>query len=1090
MSAEPNAGMSWDAGLNDQQRAAASWSEGPLAVLAGPGSGKTRVIIQRVARLLHDGAEPERVLCLAFNIKAAEEVRQRLASYVGFTAERVRVFTCHAYGRSLVRRFSDYLGLPADPEVMDSAQRRRLLREIVRERGLFRGRASEGVDTVVEEAAAFIAQCRHRAVSPRRCLEWCADRARRLEAGEHGLDDVALARERAVLPLDRQMAELFDAYEREALRRGLVTLDDYLWLPLRLLEESALAASVARDEARHIVVDEFQDWNTTQIELLTRLAPARERGAGPDLCVVGDDDQAIYAFRGADERAFGRFAERYPGHHRIELTKNYRSAPPIIAAANEVIRRAHSRFAENKTIEAANPDAPGSVEGVTVSDDALAGTAIGAVILADRRTREGARWRDYAVLVRTNNYLDTIARELEAHDIPVAVRTRPSPLDEPAVQDLLAWLELIADPTDRPHLQRLLVRPPFSVPPETVGEWGHAHRAAARDGDARPFHEWIRREQGAAHPGAAACVEALAKFQTFAATHNAALTVDRVVRDMRLTNAEPLPPREHARRVANIVQVMRFVADRVERLDPPGDVASFLRYRADLDDTERQFVGAGDERVDRAEDEDDPERDAVRVLSAHTAKGLEFDTVFVARVRPPHGFPLTSGGQRDQGLPLTLTGAPPIDASDEERRLFYVACTRARRRLVLVAKVKKNIKGDATDYFVELTHDAPDLSVPVRDGMELVAQAGLSLPEPEDAGDQSAAPLHEAGRLERAAAAARRDAAGALYQAERADITDEGLRAVQARLAEAAARLAAIAHLRAHRRNPALPAPDASGLLAEIIAGLRREEPHVPLTRALRAPLRLSFSAIKEYEGCPRCYYMKYVMGLDEPKTAELSVGDAAHKALEKWLKEATGAEGQGREPLRGRAALDRLLTIGREAVRDWPRNLRRPDDAEERLSAMLERAFTLHEPDALILGVEQAFTAPYIHNGVRHNLAGKIDRIEQLPDNTFRLVDYKTGQAWDYLKAPKPDDLQMSIYAMALPHVLKLATEDDPSPECPPGAAEYWVISTGDRGVIPFSSLRLDKARKKIDGVIEGMLAGRFEKGRSCKGLCDLLGE
>ncbi len=1083
----PSSGaIPWDEDLNDAQREAAAYSGGPLAVLAGPGSGKTRVIIHRVARLLDDGVEPEKILCLAFNIKAAEELRQRLYAMVGAQAERVRAHTCHAFGRSIVRRFGDMLGLPPEPQIMDSAQRKRLLRELIRTNRLFRERASEGSDVVVAEAAEFVSKCRDRAVSAKRCAAWIAAREKALKSGDHGMDEVALARERAVLPLERQMAELFGHYEKAIIERGLITLDDYLWLPLRLLDEKDLPASILRDESRHIVVDEFQDWNTTQIELLARLAPAK---VNPDLCVVGDDDQAIYGFRGADDRAFQRFRDHYANHHQVELTVNYRSAPAIIDAANAVIRKAESRFAPDKSIQPHDATRIGTVEGVTVEDDGALGTTIAAMILADRRDRAKSTWRDYAVLVRTNGMLDTIARELEAHDIPVSVRERPSPLDDAAVQDLVAWMTLLTSPGDRPSMQRILVRPPFLVHPEVVGEWGSAHLAAQKAGDERPFHEWLRREHSGTNAALARCLEIYDGFVKHSATHHAGHTVDHIVRTLSLPHVETLPAREHARRIADIVQVMRFVADRVERLEAPGDLAAFMKYRADLDEFEEKFVGAGDERVDRSADEDDPDVDAVRVLTAHTAKGLEFDTVFVPRVRPPHGYPQTSMGSRNEGeLPPALTGAAPASAADEERRLFYVACTRAQRRLVLLAKHKKSLTTSSVDYFLELTHDAPELGVAVKDAMEWIERAGVALPKDElDAGDEGGI---SADRLERAAQQARQDAAAALFELERADQTDDQLHAVLERMSEAGRRLAAVAHLRAMKKEPGRERTP-SDQLAAIIARLHREEPAAPLTRPLKAPLRLSFSAIKEYESCARCYYVKYVMGLDEPKTFALAAGDIAHKSLERWLNWVRAVEAEQGEQPGGDASRAKLLAIGAETLKAAiERNVPVEPDIEERIEGMLGHAFEMHDPAAMVHGVEEFFEIPYERAGARHRVVGKIDRIEQLADNTWRLVDYKTGRPADYLTAPKKDDLQMSLYALALPHVLKLATPEDPNPECPEGAAEYWVISTGDRGVIALSALKLNKARQKIDATIDGMLGGKFEKGKGCKGLCGVLGE
>ncbi|TVQ60292.1 MAG: ATP-dependent helicase [Phycisphaerales bacterium] len=1108
-------------GLNDDQRRAVLHDDGPVAVLAGPGSGKTRVITHRVGRLVAPveeggaGAAPESVLALAFTIKSAEELRSRLREMVEApgVADAVRAGTIHAFGRRIVRRFADVLGMPPEPEIIDSAQRRRLLREIIVDGKLFADQRALGVDAFIALGVDFIAKCRNDAVDARRCAAWIEERRRVLDDGTHGLDDEALAAERAQLPVDADLAELYARFERACVRRGWITLDDYITLPIRILRESERARAIMRDEIRHIVVDEFQDWNPAQIELLKLIAPA---GAGVDLCVVGDDDQSIYAFRGADDRAFQRFSAHWSEHVTVTLARNYRSAPAIIAAANAVIGRAGDRFAPDKAIEA-DPDrapAPGEgVEGVDIANDNHAGAVIAASILDDRRANPERPWSSYAVIVRTNAYLDSVGAELEVHGLPVVRRRILTPLDDQGVQDALAWMRLIVDPDDAPSIKRLLVRRPFITPIDDATAWINAHRAARADGDRTPLGVWLLSHTD---DRARRLAEILRDLRISAATSTADAVALEVIRLSGVAHTETLPREERASRIVHLAAMLRFIRSRISRLDAPADIAAFWSYYNDLDDDERQFRVRGEEQVDHDGGEDGEDRpDAVTLLTAHSAKGLQFDTVYVPRVRPGHGYPKSNRADDAPPLPESLTGRAPPNHDDEERRLFYVACTRAQRRLVLLAKSKKNTKEQENDYFLTLTRHEPGLTIPVHDGQDILARAGLAPADEMEGEAGAAAQGSPVGRVRRAwidreAARIRAEAGAALFDADRADITQEGAEAVAQTLRWCALRLATLARLRtADSSPPEAPDPSestnaagvarlpASGVVPAddpLAADLRAYEATAravgaggdahELLRPMKPPIYLSYTKVSDYLRCPRCFYFKYVLRLDEPKTAQLFTGHIAHQALEQYYNEVRNAESDG-APV---PPVERLLAIADATLeREWSGHIERDETKIEQLHAQLRNAHAMHEPDALILDVERSVRFAYRCDGVDHPFIAKIDRIDQLADGRMRIVDYKTGHATKKLTEPPRSDLQMCIYALALRHE---RGDEDVSD----GLAEYWALSTGERGVISFADLDLEKARAEIDKAIRGMLAGEFPSNAgnsyNCRGLCTSLGD
>jgi len=1089
-------------GLDENQRAAVEHTGGPCAVLAGPGAGKTRVIIHRLMRLLAPvelgglGAEPESVVAIAFTIKSAEQLRDRLADNLGPSiASRVQACTCHAFGRRLLDRFADTIDLPPTRNVCDSAQRRRLMREVVHDTGALGNRRAEGIESLVTLALRFVERCQIDAVEPRAMTDWCVQRLARIDGGSLTFEDAqSEAAERARLTRDLELGRLYEQFHERRLARGMLMLDDYINLPARILREQPLPAAIVRDEIRHVVVDEFQDWNPGQIELLAQLVPGGA-GATPDLFVVGDDDQSIYAFRGADDRAFERFATIWPEAQARTLDRNYRSAPVIVETGNAIIGAAADRFKPDKAISA-SPDwgkqenrGAGSLEGVLVDDNADNGLVIAAMIEADRKQRAAEDgtpppYAQYAVITRGRGEVDLVAGELEIAGIPVDARRKPTPLNDDGVQDLLAWMRLLDDPSSRSDTQRLLLRPPLAADTRDAEAWARAHRKlSGQMGDEAPaFIEWLRAEHGE-HESVAWLLERFDAFQQRAALgERADKVVESIIRESGVAHAEGLTGRRRAGRIEDLVRVLRFVRNVAPNLDQPRGLREFWRYYNDLDSKEQEFDIPGDAAVDREED-DGSRPDAVTVITAHSAKGLEFDTVFLPKVRP-RGYPMISiNDGEDVTLPAELTGRAPTTHADEERRVFYVACTRAERRLVALAKTKKGDgRGTSGDYYLELSKDHPELQLHEHTGRQWLESIESNPDAVALAGEgDEAATIWLQRQRDQAMIAAINE----LHRAARAGVTSEDLTGILNSLRVRTTELAAFEHWKATGKPPSISTDDDElrARLAEIDERLSRGDlGDGALTRPMQAPLHLSYSMVKQYLDCPRCFYLKYVLRLDEAKTSQLYIGDTIHKALEAYNNARTAAEAEGAEPPDVEWLVERGLSMIRRELTGDAEDQGRLDQVEAQLR-LYDREFT---DDSQLLEAEMKVTMPWAIDGVPaggagHQFIAKIDRVDLLPSGAHRIVDFKTGNATKALTEPAKTDLQLCIYLLALQHAFSMD-------EIPDGSAEYWLLSTGARGVLHFADMKLDKAVEKINKAAKGMLAGEFEQGKQCRGMCGLL--
>src|SRR3989338_1396692 len=581
--------------LNTPQRAAVEHLHGPLLVMAGAGTGKTRVIIERVLYLLDTipALEGDNLLAITYTNKAADEMAARLRRLGDKRAERVGVHTFHDFCYQLLRRHDEAL------RILDDTDYWIFLRRRLDQLGLDLFKRLSEPGRFLSYFRRFFSRCQDELVSPADYNRYVENLAAAFEKEKALLNTEEQAARAEELCEQQEIARAYGAAERLLAEAKRTTFGGSLLAAVRLLESNPEVRAHYQERLRYILVDEFQDANIAQIRLLELLA-ARHR----NLMVVGDDDQAIYRFRGASYASFKKFAELFPDCKRITLTQNYRSTARLLRVATELIaKNGPARFDPHKKLQ------PMQASGENVRLAEVEAAAAEAAHLAGeiQRLRQAAgTYAGIAVLYRAHAHRNALVEALTAARIPFVIR-RLSLLSNTLVRDLIAYLRVIHRPGDNVSLARLLAIPAWGLSPERLRELA-ARAARALDTFARFLRQWEEE-----------------KCQT--------------------------------KRVVEFIE--------------------FFDY----------FEEAGGE-IELPEDQEN--RDAVQLMTVHTAKGLEFDSVFVLRVNRG-AFP-TRKRQPLFEFPEALMkeALPPGDFHiQEERRLFYVALTRARRRLTLTTLTGK-----------------------------------------------------------------------------------------------------------------------------------------------------------------------------------------------------------------------------------------------------------------------------------------------------------------------------------------------------------------------------------------------------------------
>jgi DNA helicase-2/ATP-dependent DNA helicase PcrA len=613
--------------LNPPQREAVTATEGPVLVLAGAGSGKTRVIAHRIAWLLQQGVDPGSVLAVTFTNRAAGEMRERVTALAGAAGAEVRVSTFHALGLWILREEHSAAALPARFSICDAGDQLALVRRCM---------AEVSVDD--------------RRFDPQRVLS-LVSRARstgktRIVPREAGQGD----------DYDLVASEVLPRYQRALRAQRAVDFDDLVALPVELLGREAAVRTRLQRRFRYLLVDEYQDTSAMQLALLVQLGGARR-----NVCAVGDDDQSIYGWRGAEVRNVLSYERHFAGARIIRLEQNYRSTAHVLACANAVIARNADRRPKRLFTTA------GAGEKVRVA--ALPGEEEEAGFVASEISRlrgEGRPWSDFAVLYRLNAQSRPFEEALREAGIPHVVRGGPAFFDRTEVRDLLAYLKACAAPADDVSLARIVNVPPRGIGDASLERVQHfaAERGLGLSGALRRAGEVPDLPRGAAER-IAAFVELLDRHRARLAGPGLAGAARALVQEVDLYAHARTSVRSAGagqRKVDAIDGLLRSLENHVSREARPS-LATWLQRLA----------------LDSRDEEDPAEGDGVNLLTLHAAKGLEWPVVFLCGLEEDL---LPSGGIRGEARDLA-----------EERRLFYVGITRARERLTVTRAAARVRRG-------------------------------------------------------------------------------------------------------------------------------------------------------------------------------------------------------------------------------------------------------------------------------------------------------------------------------------------------------------------------------------------------------------
>ena len=659
------------ADLNPMQRTAALTTEGPLLLLAGAGSGKTTVLINRIANLIRFGrgyesrtvpfgakeedaefleqlptvlnaqqraradglcAEmpvyPNRILAITFTNKAATELKERLTRMLGDDAAGIWAMTFHAACCRILREDYQYpnntppvaniqyLGYSRNFTIYDTADSEKVMKDILKDMGL------DDKTFPAKLVLSVISRQKDRMISPAMCLEQAKEQ-----------NDVRMT----------QIAKCYRRYQEQLKENDAVDFDDIIYLTVKLLRENDAIREHYQRKFRYVLVDEYQDTNKMQYELTSLLA-----GGYENLCVVGDDDQSIYRFRGATIENILNFENQYKGARTIRLEQNYRSTQSILNAANAVI--ANNRGRKGKTLWTSNGEGE-KVTVYTAADGTEEANFVSGRILALSRT---SGFKNCAVLYRTNAQSNAIEYSFKRNGIPYRIIGGTRFFDRAEVKDMLAYLTVIHNRNDDLRLGRIINVPARGLGPKAIET---AQRLARAEG--KSLYRVIERPQDYAPlEKPAAKMRAFTEMiESLAELLDTGISLCDFYEEVMLRTGyvemlQAKPTEENQTRLENVRELKSSINSYVENAPSPS-LAGFLEEIALYTDIEQYDAGA----------------DAAVMMTIHSAKGLEFDHVFLV------GF--------EDGLFPGMRSIGDEEEMEEERRLAYVAITRARKTLDL-----------------------------------------------------------------------------------------------------------------------------------------------------------------------------------------------------------------------------------------------------------------------------------------------------------------------------------------------------------------------------------------------------------------------
>jgi DNA helicase-2/ATP-dependent DNA helicase PcrA len=1021
-------------GLNANQRAVVTHADGPLLVVAGAGTGKTRTLTHRFAWLVEQGVPAGCILALTFSNPAAAEMRERLETLLDAPYEELNVGTFHSFCLKLLR--DEALEACVDPFLtpVTPADRLALLLERIADLSLRHHEIRGNPAPLLASFVSRIDRLKDELISADELREWA-------EALPTGTDA-----ERANANREREFAGLYADHDRLLTERGALDFGDLIVRSFRLLHERPHVRERTARRFRHVLVDEYQDTNFAQGMLLRLLVEEHS-----NVTVVGDDDQAIYRFRGASAKNLLEFERELPDVTTIKLERNFRSGRRILDAAAAVVAPIEARVPKKLTGASG-----GRVRFWRCSSERAQAQAVAAE--AEKLIASGVAPREIGVLVRSvKGEGAVVASALEERAIPFRTLGAAAYFQRAEVRDVLAWLRALADPGDSGAVVRALSRPPIELRSVDVARLTQLARRRKLD---------MPSAVAAALEGPQLSEEGRDRARAFLRLYRSASNAFEDRRPdafvMRLIERIGLRRQQVFATHADTVERLRNIAKLPElataymRREPQATARDFARYLA--------AVAESGLREDEAVDQ--PSTPAVPVMTMHAAKGLEFDHVFVLGLSAgamPGPFRARGGGVPDELLKERLDPESPRAVHEAEmRRLLHVALTRARKGLVLAwaeagppgttprpspfyEEARAALDIEEEPFEEELFGPAEGLHSTFRimrdELLDTVARVGGRLGEMRldtylDV-DQAVARYLELIKV-----------AALIERAREGQMLDTALPEVNEILAQCATpeqreifeESGLDSWLRDTGRDPAeRPAGSENGADASL-------DPFIP--RRGRG-LMLSASDIDTYRICPLKYKFARVFRIPQEPTINQRFGIVMHQVLERFHTEGGGSLERLRELFEiswrrsGFGDSDDELQFRERAVEALERYWRQ-DDASDAEPVWFERSF------AFKIGP--------------HLLRGRVDRVDRHPDGSFELIDYKTGKAKtaDELR----EDVQLSVYQMGARESWRLETS----------AQSYFYVLSGEKVPVEHSAEELERVRATVSEIAGGILKQRFE--------------